>query len=554
MLKRIEERLRKTHPLALVGASVAGVVTAQKIYHAFDEKSLRELLGDYALMIPAVRAEYLKEFQKGITGGQKKLQEKWASFGDPVTVLPENGWTREAILGLINKFASLTNLPLEGKQMSGTIYSASFMPGGEISNEYEGSIGETRPRSLTNVEELAALSSELEDLYTYAFKHSFLWNSLHGTEFGIGDYLSYQVIQMVGSIYGGHPRKMKGFVTSGGTESLMTAMRCYRNWGVKNRGHKVGEGVILAADTVHAAVMKAGMAYSIKVITFKTGGDGRVDIEDLKALVKKVGDKLVAIVGSTPSYPTGVVDPIVDMAAVAKKAGVGMHVDACLGGFIVNFLDHAKSDFLAIPGVTSLSTDTHKNGWAPKGSSVCITQPISDYALGEVNLAYYSVYSIPGWTGGVYGTPKDAGSQACVHTLQALVALLAIGKNGYKQIAQHVYNASKEMARVIGSFPPLTMICEPEVNVVTFKVSPDSTWAPGALYALLHFLDHKGFTVSAIKSERAHFCMTGRMAADPKLMEQFDSVLRECIEMVEDMMPDVRVKVEIMRGLPLLSL
>lgn len=80
------------------------------------------------------------------------------------------------------------------------------------------------------------------------------------------------------------------------------------------------------------------------------------------SLAPQYGNKVVALFGSTPSYATGVIDPIAEIAAIAREAGVGMHVDACLGGFIVDNLDHVDGNFLAIPGVTSLSADTHKNG------------------------------------------------------------------------------------------------------------------------------------------------------------------------------------------------
>ena len=93
-------------------------------------------------------------------------------------------------------------------------------------------------------------------------------------------------------------------------------------------------------------------------------------------------------------------------------------MDCCLGGFIVNFLDAEAREFLRMPGVTSLSIDTHKNGWAPKGSSVLITRPVRDLKLREVNLVYHIYYSIPSWPGGLYGSPQDRGSNPVTPTLQ----------------------------------------------------------------------------------------------------------------------------------------
>ena len=102
-----------------------------------------------------------------------------------------------------------------------------------------------------------------------------------------------------------------------------------------------------------------------------------VDLDAARAAVKRLGSKLLCVIGSTPSYALGTIDPIEELAAMARTAGVGMHVDSCLGGFVVNYLDHVDPNWLALDGVTSLSCDTHKNGWAPKGSSVLVTKKAS---------------------------------------------------------------------------------------------------------------------------------------------------------------------------------
>ena len=93
------------------------------------------------------------------------------------------------------------------------------------------------------------LADKLKNIYTYAFTKSYLWNSLHSKEFGVGDFLSYQVVRMAAEMYGGKPHDVMGFITSGGTESIMTAVRAYRDWGRQNRGLAVGEGVILASKS-----------------------------------------------------------------------------------------------------------------------------------------------------------------------------------------------------------------------------------------------------------------------------------------------------------------
>jgi sphinganine-1-phosphate aldolase len=311
-------------------------------------------------------------------------------------------------------------------------------------------------------------------------------------------------------------------------------MRCYRNYGIDVRGHAPGESIILASKSVHAAVLKAGQAYLIQIILIDVDEKGCMDTDDLWYKLCSYGDQVVAIVGSAPSYPTGVTDPIQIMANMADALHCGFHVDCCLGGFIINNLPQHNCDYLSFKGVTSLSADTHKNGLAPKGSSVLVTRK-----LGDVNLAYYSIYSIPEWSGGVYGTSKDAGSQSCVHSLTALIAMLATGKDGYKRIAADIYENTIEMAAVIKSFPnELVLIAEPEVNVVAFKISDKAKMSKGAIYALAHEMSNHNFILNTLNGESVHFCITLRFASDSTAIERFREALTKSLIAVKRMNDD----------------
>mmetsp|Transcript_38218 Transcript_38218/g.75225 ORF Transcript_38218/g.75225 Transcript_38218/m.75225 type:complete len:621 (-) Transcript_38218:80-1942(-) len=539
---KVDKKLKNASPAKVIAGTVVGVFALQKLRNYFADKSLREAAGDWALYLPMIRAEYRKEFEKNMMDSRAKVIQKYASYGTPITEIPEHGWTADSIRSLINDLAEKTNKPLENLNMSGTIYSNSLRNGDSkhsgfvtINKLPEGAApGEMRKRELKTAADLNALSLELSDLYTATFKQSYLWNSLHLNEFGIGDYLTYQVINMVASVFGGTVGKVMGFCTSGGTESLMTAMRCYKNWGVRNRGHKPGEGVVICADSIHAAVMKAGIAYNLEVVCVPANQDGTIRVKTFKEALNKYGKRVICIVGSGPSYPCGVVDPIKDLGQLALDYGIGLHVDCCLGGFIINFLQQHNSDFLAIPGVTSLSADTHKNGWAPKGSSVLLTNPTRDAVMNEINLAYYSLYSIPGWSGGVYGTPKDNGSASCTHTLHAFVAMLAIGKSGYTQIAQGIFDTCNQMAQIVDQCPPLKMVTAPEVNVVAFHIDPSVQWGKGAIYAFAHMMEQRGFVLSALKAHMVHFCVTGRLAFNPDAMKCFADACKICMEELKE--------------------
>jgi glutamate/tyrosine decarboxylase-like PLP-dependent enzyme len=547
------EQLRK-HPAVRAGTTLAAGYGLYKLYETLSlqwGESTRDMLSRVALLLPPAREAYRQNFTKDVKASAKSHAEGWKKFGTPMTAIPEDGWTAEGVMGLIDQYCAVTNPPLEEKCMSGTIYSNSFRD--EKAKATQGNqelIGKQKPRDLSSPEALSVLAAELEESLTYSFRKSMLWNSLHGNEFGIGDFVTYQVVHMVGNMYGADPARLMGFVTSGGTESLMLAMRCYRQWGISNRNHGPGDAVVIAPSSVHAAVNKAGTAYHMTVVMTPTNAEGRVDLAAMRRALKKYGKRVVCVVGSTPSYPTGVVDDIPSIAKMAREHGCGMHVDGCLGGFIVNYAGGHNTDFLALEGVTSMSVDTHKNGWAPKGSSCCLMNPLPDKNMGpDTNLAYHSIYSMPGWSGGVYGTPRDPGSQQVSSALQALVAMLSIGKSGYRQIAQGVHQASKDMAAVISEFPELELVCAPEVNVVTWQIAKKANWPGGAIYGFAKEMDERGFTVSAIKDEMVHFCATGRVAFNSQLAQvDFRTAIQQSLDVLKEQVSLVHAGKAAFRG------
>jgi hypothetical protein len=482
--------LAKAIVTALQGRGAIYVVVAYVLYRRFTvtalalrlraNDTLRQYLGRAVLLLPAASGTFSKEITKQLVPMRERARKIYDEFGFLHTKIPDNGMSLAELKALVDQMSAVPQRHCEAVHMSGSIYSFSYKPqkpagcggggggGGEGGGGGGGGKGllETKasedldaPSVPQSPEDYTRLSEKLREIFTYSFQVSYLWNSLHGTEFGVGDFLSYQCVRMVADIYGGAPDQVMGFVTSGGTESIMTAVRAYREWGIANRGLKTGEGVILAGKSVHAALMKGGLAYDVVVELLPVDEYDQLDLASVRRAAKRLGKRLIAIVGSTPSYPLGTIDDVRGLAALAKELGVGMHVDSCLGGFIVNFVDTVDARFLAMPGVTSLSCDTHKNGWAPKGSSVCVmTEELPDRTFGRVNLAYYAMYAIPGWTGGVYGTPNNAGSQQCTGALHAYLAMLAVGKNGYRKLAQDVVGTGRRMAEVIKAVPELKLL------------------------------------------------------------------------------------------------
>ncbi len=483
-------------------------------------ESNSEALGRAALHSKKIQRLYQKDVDQQLREFNSDTQENWKPFGDPIMEIPDEGWSTEQCEALIKRYDAITQEQLNDHQFSGTIYSPDItidkVERAESKTDTEG------------VSELETVANKLHKIFITAFAHSYKWNALHSNEFGVANVIDFQVVQMVSHMFGGTPEETTGFVTSGGTESLMIAARSYRNWGIKELGHAPGQSVIIAPSSVHAAILKAGLAYNIKIVLVDT--DPKTDTVDLKKLektVQKHGNKVVAIVGSTPSYPLGTVDPIAEMAAIAKKAGCGMHVDACLGGFVINNLVEHETNYLSIPGVTSLSADTHKNGLAPKGSSTIVTRPLAN----GKSLIYYSVYPIPGWSGGIYGTPTDSGSRSAVQSLNAFLAMLAIGKNGYQAVAQAIQEKRVQIHEILNSFnTQLSVVGTPSVNVIAFKFNKNTNLGKGAIYHLAHEMSQRRITLNAIRGNIVHFCITARSVNNEQLAEQFQSALAESLQ------------------------
>ena len=501
-------------------------------------------VGSVLLRSKAVRNEYSKLVNDTLVSGRQSAAEAWKEYGFTVTKIPEQGISADVLQRLVDNLAYLTHKKLEDTHHSGSIYSFNYwtndalryhpdltLTGEEASVKHE----------LATPADYDRLAQSLTELYTDAFRHSYLWNSLHEGEFGTGYWLQYQVIRMVADLYGGKPDECMGLVTSGGTESLMTAIRMYREWGIVNRNHEIGQGVILCSKSVHAAVNKGCKTFDVRIKQLPIDEFGRINVEEARKEAARIGTDLIAIIGSTPQYSLGTIDPIRELAGIAKEAGVGMHVDSCLGGFIINFLDNVNPNFLAIDGITSLSCDTHKNGWAPKGSSVLVTKAVPDVVHPpEVNLVFYGSYSIPDWDGGIYGTPSFAGSAACAHVLHAYLAMLHIGKSGYRQIANSVHDCVDKLAAIVESDPRLQLLGDHPVNVVAFRVNPQVNWEQGAIYAMVHEMAQRNIVMSAMTHGRVHFCVTGRSSADPEFVDYFAKVLKESTDITEVYAKEVR--------------
>jgi sphinganine-1-phosphate aldolase len=218
---------------------------------------------------------------------------------------------------------------------------------------------------------------------------------------------------------------------------------------------------MVLATSAHAAFEKASHYFDVESRRVPVGPDYRADVD---AMADAINDDTVLIVGSAPSYPQGVVDPIPDIAALATERGILCHVDACLGGFILPFLGtlgylEKQWDF-TVPGVTSISADLHKYGYGSKGVSVVL------YRTPE--LARLQPFLTTNWLGGLYGSPSMAGTRPAGPIAAGWAVLHFLGEDGYLRLTEDTYRAARALRSAIEDLPGLAVRGDPDATVLAF--------------------------------------------------------------------------------------
>jgi len=241
---------------------------------------------------------------------------------------------------------------------------------------------------------------EIREVICDAFKTFIYANPLHPDCFPAVRKMEAEVVQMCVDIFKGG-KNACGTMTSGGTESIIMAIKAYRDWAREVKG--IMDPEIIKPTTAHAAFDKGCHYLGVRLVEVPV--DPVTCRVKVSAVAKALNRNTIMVVGSAISYPHGVMDDILSLAELTKKHGCGLHVDNCLGSLLLPFLPSAgyklpPFDF-SVEGVTSLSCDTHKYGFAPKGSSVIL------YANQE--LRHHQYFVAPDWPGGIYATPSMGG-------------------------------------------------------------------------------------------------------------------------------------------------
>ncbi|MGH9139194.1 MAG: pyridoxal phosphate-dependent decarboxylase family protein [Acidimicrobiales bacterium] len=260
-----------------------------------------------------------------------------------------------------------------------------------------------------------------------------------------------------------------GFLTSGGTESLLMAVKAAKVHERRERG--ITRPNIVVPLSAHAAFDKAGDYFGVEVRRVDVAPDFRADVD---AMADACDDSTVLMVGSAPQFPQGVIDPIPELATIALDRGVGCHVDACFGGFVLPFLEVANLvqrpwDF-RLPGVTSISADAHKYGYAPKGISVIVHR--------SKERRRDQTFVFDGWLGGFYASPGIQGARPGGPIAAAWAAMQYLGVIGFVELSMLAFRAREQLAAGISAIGGLTVLGEPDVTCLAITAAPDDATAP----------------------------------------------------------------------------
>ena len=446
---------------------------------------LAHLLEKWLRKLPSVKKEIDSKTESMISDLEsivKPYKGKFQSYNK----LPESGIDRNEILDEIKKITNLEEKRWKEGLVSGAVYH-----------------GDSEHIDFLN--EVYALQSQS--------------NPLHSDLFPSASKFESEIVSMTAQMLGADKTddEVCGVVTSGGTESILLAIKTYRDRAREVNG--IRRPNIVIPVTAHAAFDKAGEYFKIKVKRIPADEKFQAD---LNAVRKAANGNTICIVGSAPNFPQGTVDPIEELSEIAWEKGICFHVDACLGGFVLPWaekLGYPVPEFdFRLPGVTSISADTHKFGYAAKGTSVIL------YRTPE--LRRYQYYTISDWPGGLYFSPTFAGSRPGALSAACWAAMLSMGEDGYLEGVKQILETAEVIKKGIREISELNLMGDP-LWVIAFE-SKDLD-----IYKVMDQMTHKGWNLNGLhKPSCIHICIT-LLHTKAGVAERFLSELKEAVDYVK---------------------
>lgn len=461
----LNEKLKTTEPAKIViltsGATLALIYVYNQLVHQVPihvraQKTIFRLVKK----LPMVRKKIEDETQKVRENFEKEMLEPTSTIVD-VTKLPPNGSSAEEIVKRAEEYLGCGHFDWTQGSQSGTVYNGNV---------------------------------DLTELMTKVYGMAAWTNPLHPDAFPGVRKMEAEIVRMCCDLFQGGPDSC-GTVTSGGTESIVLACKAYRDWAQQVKG--IEHPNMIVPITAHAAFDKASQMLGIHMIHIPV--DPLSQKVNLKKMYKAINRSTCLLVGSAPQFPHGSIDDIVEIAKLGLKYGIPVHVDACLGGFLIAFMKDAgyplKPFDFSVPGVTSISADTHKYGFAPKGSSVIM------YSKSEYR--HYQWFTFPDWPGGIYATATISGSRAGGIIAACWAALVYYGKQGYVDATRKIIQTTRYITRELLTIDGIYIVGEPDVSVIAIGSDEFN------IYGLSDGMKQRGWNLNVLQFPTAiHLCVT----------------------------------------------
>ena len=316
-----------------------------------------------------------------------------------------------------------------------------------------------------------------------------------------------------------------GNFTSGGTESIMLAVKAARDFAAATRPDLTVPEMVLP-ETGHAAFHKAAHYLGVKVVP--TAVDPQTFRADVAAVRAAITGNTILVVGSAPSYAHGVIDPIAELAALAKERKIPFHCDCCMGGFLLPYfrrLGESVPPFdFSVEGVTSISVDLHKYAYTPKGASLVLYR--------DAALRKFQMFTCARWAGYTVINPTVQSTKTGGPLAAAWAILHHIGDRGYLEIARRKLEATKRIVEGIERIPGLRVLARPEMCLVAFTSETVN------VFHIVDEVNSRGWYIQP------------QLAVGPSPANIHLSINLSNVNRVEEFLKDLAECVDIAKGLP----
>jgi sphinganine-1-phosphate aldolase len=339
-------------------------------------------------------------------------------------------------------------------------------------------------------------------------------NALNPMAFKSLKRLEHEVVQMTAAMLNG-PDTAVGTMTTGGTESLLLAVKTCRDRARAKKPWILRPNIVVPAS-IHVAVDKACHYFGVRKKVAPVLDDGRVDVEAMAALIDS---QTIMLAASAPQYPWGSIDPIPEIGALAEARGLPFHVDACFGGFMLPWLERLGVAMPAwdfrVPGVTSISADLHKYGYAPKGASVIVYRDMSHLR--------HQFFVTAAWTGGIYISPSIPGTRSGGNIASAWASLMSLGEEGFLRLARGALETAQALRAGIADIPGLKLLGRPDATIVTWASDDPAV----DVYAVADLMQARGWPMD--RQQKPASIHLSANAVNAPVVPQYLADLREAV-------------------------